>query len=151
MGYVSLWSEAYVSLGTAMSRSSPHWSGSTAIMTTISLVITAHTMIHHVRHQHTIIHLPCIILAPFCSKITPLWFLQFSWPTRFLTFLSHYPASLDPHSFNYSPLSRLCSLLLSLPHSLCNCSIFTYNVLSLELLFSHGHSSIYSVVTVRCI
>ena len=42
--------------------------------------------------------------------------------------------SLDLHSFDYSFLSHLCSFLLSLPHSLCNHSIFTYNVLSLELL-----------------
>ena len=58
--------------------------------------------------------------------------------------------SLDPHSFDYSSLSCLCSLLLSPPHSICNCFIFTYNVLSSELLFSHGHSSIYNVVAVRC-
>ena len=58
--------------------------------------------------------------------------------------------SLDLHSFDYSSLSRLCSLLLSPPHSLCNHSIFTYDVLSSELLLSHGHSSIYSVVAVRC-
>ena len=42
--------------------------------------------------------------------------------------------SLDLHSFDYSFLSCLCSFLLSPPHSLCNDSIFTYNVLSLELL-----------------
>ena len=47
--------------------------------------------------------------------------------------------SLDPHSFNYSSLSRLCSLLLSPPHSLCNHSIFIYDVLSSELFLSHGH------------
>ena len=41
--------------------------------------------------------------------------------------------SLDLHSFDYSFLSHPCPFLLSLPHSLCNCSIFTYNVLSLEL------------------
>ena len=41
--------------------------------------------------------------------------------------------SLDLHSFGYLFLSRLCPLLLSLPHSLCNRSIFTYDVLSLEL------------------
>ena len=58
--------------------------------------------------------------------------------------------SLDPHSFDYSFLSCLCFLLLSPPHSLCNCSIFTYDVLSSELLLSHGHSSIYSVVAVCC-
>ena len=57
--------------------------------------------------------------------------------------------SLDLHSFDYSFLSCLCPFLLSPPHSLCNHSIFTYDVLSLELL-CHGHSSIYSVVTVRC-
>ena len=43
--------------------------------------------------------------------------------------------SLDLHSFDYSFLSHLCPFLLSPPHSLCNCSIFTYDVLSLELLF----------------
>ena len=42
--------------------------------------------------------------------------------------------SLDLHSFDYSFLSRFCPFLLSPPHSLCNHSIFTYNVLSLELL-----------------
>ena len=42
--------------------------------------------------------------------------------------------SLDPHSFDYSFLPCLCSRLLSLPHFLCNYSIFTYNVLSSELL-----------------
>ena len=58
--------------------------------------------------------------------------------------------SLDLHSFDYSSLSRLCPFLLSPPHSLCNYSIFTYDALSLELLLSHGHSSIYSVVAVCC-
>ena len=42
--------------------------------------------------------------------------------------------SLDLHSFDYSFLSHLCPLLLSPPHSLCNHSIFTYDVLSSELL-----------------
>ena len=41
--------------------------------------------------------------------------------------------SLDLHLFNYSFLSRFCPLLLSPPHSLCHHSIFTYDVLSLEL------------------
>ena len=58
--------------------------------------------------------------------------------------------SLDLHSFDYLFLSCLCLFLLSPPHSLCNHSIFTYDVLSLELPFCHGHSSIYSVVTVQC-
>ena len=42
--------------------------------------------------------------------------------------------SLDSHSFDYSFLSCLCSFLLSPSHSLCNHSIFTYDVLPLELL-----------------
>ena len=42
--------------------------------------------------------------------------------------------NLDLHSFDYSFLSCLCPFLLSLPHSLCNHSIFTYDVLSSELL-----------------
>ena len=42
--------------------------------------------------------------------------------------------SLDLHSFDYSFLSHLCPFLLSLPHSLCHHSIFTYDVLSSELL-----------------
>ena len=42
--------------------------------------------------------------------------------------------SLDLHSFDYSFLSHLCSFLLNPPHSLCNHSIFTYDVLSSELL-----------------
>ena len=42
--------------------------------------------------------------------------------------------SLDLHSFDYSFLSRLCPFLLSPSHSLCHYSIFTYNVLSSELL-----------------
>ena len=42
--------------------------------------------------------------------------------------------SLDLHSFDYSFLSCLCSFLFSPPHFPCNHSIFTYDVLSLELL-----------------
>ena len=42
--------------------------------------------------------------------------------------------SLNLHLFDYSFLSHLCPFLLSPPHSLCNYSIFTYNVLSSELL-----------------
>ena len=42
--------------------------------------------------------------------------------------------SLDLHSFDHSFLSCLCPFLLSPPHSLCNHPIFTYNVLSSELL-----------------
>ena len=41
---------------------------------------------------------------------------------------------LDLHSFDDSFLSCLCPLLLSPPHSLCNYSIFTYDMLPLELL-----------------
>ena len=64
--------EAYVSLGTVTLRSPPYWLGFTAIMTMITLIITAHMMIHPIRHQHAIICLPCIILASYCSMITPL-------------------------------------------------------------------------------
>ena len=63
MGYVSLRSETYVSLGMVMPRSSPDWTGFTAFMTTIPLVITVRTIIYHVQYQHAIICLSCIILV----------------------------------------------------------------------------------------
>ena len=102
------------------------------------------TSAHH--HSPFLCH-PCVLLF-YDHDITTLMILM----THMFSYLSlTLPGlSLDSHSFDYSSLSRLCSLLLSPPHSLCNRSIFTYDVLSLELLFSHGHSSIYSVVTVRC-
>ena len=99
------------------------------------------------RHHLPSLHHSCVLLF-YDHAITILTILM----THTFSYLSlTLPSlSLDPHSFNYSSLSRLCSLLLSPPHSLCNHSIFTYDVLSSELLFSHGHSSIYSVVAVRC-
>ena len=51
--------EAYVSLGTVILRFSPYWFRSTAIMTTITFVITTRSMTHPIRHQHTII---CLIV-----------------------------------------------------------------------------------------
>ena len=98
-------------------------------------------------HHSPILHHSCVLLF-YDHAITILTILM----THMFSYLSlTLPGlSLDPHSFDYSSLSRLCSLLLSLPHSLCNRSIFTCDVLSLELLFSHGHSSIYSVVAVHC-
>ena len=74
-GMFSFQPEAYVSLGMLMLQFLPHWSGSTAIMTTIVSVIMAHMMIHPIQHQHIIIRLLCIILASYCSMITPLQFL----------------------------------------------------------------------------
>ena len=50
-------SKAYVSLGMVTLQSPPYWSGSTAIMTMITLVIMAHMMIHLIQYQHAIIHL----------------------------------------------------------------------------------------------
>ena len=99
------------------------------------------------RHHSPFLRHSCVLLF-FDHDITTLTILM----THTFSYLSlTLPGlSLEPHSFDYSSLSRLCSLLLSSPHSLCNRSIFTYDVLSLELLFSHGHSSIYSVVAVRC-
>ena len=76
-----------------------------------------------------------IILVSYCSMIMPSRFLRFSQPTYFSYLSPTLPSlSLDIHSFNYSFLSRLYPFLLSLPHFLCNHSIFTYDVLSLELL-----------------
>ena len=83
------------------------------------------------RHHSPSLHHSCILLF-YDHAITILTILMthtFSYLS--LTLLG---LSLDPHSFDYSSLSRLCSLLLSPPHSLCNHSIFTYDVLSLELL-----------------
>ena len=99
------------------------------------------------RHHSPFLHHSCVLLF-YDHDIMTLMILM----THMFSYLSlTLPGlSLDPHSFDYSSLSRLCSLLLSPPHSLCNHSIFTYDVLSLELLLSHGHSSIYSVVAVRC-
>ena len=57
--------EAYVSLGTVTLQLPSHWSGSTAIMTTITLVITACMTIHLIRHQHAII----CLLASFLHLI----------------------------------------------------------------------------------
>ena len=58
--------ETYVSLGTVTLQPPPHWSGSTAIMTMIALVITAHMMTYHIQHQHAIIlpslHYSCVLL-----------------------------------------------------------------------------------------
>ena len=98
-------------------------------------------------HHSPFLHHSCVLLFH-NHAITTLTILM----THMFSYLSlTLPGlSLDPHSFDYSSLSHLCSLLLSPPHSLCNCSIFTYDVLSSELLVSHGHSSIYSVVAVRC-
>ena len=98
-------------------------------------------------HHLPSLHHSCILLF-YDYAITILTILMthtFSYLSRTLSGLS-----LDPHSFDYSFLSHLCSLLLSSPHSLCNHSICTHNAISSELLFSHGHSSIYSVVAIHC-
>ena len=134
-----------------MPHLSPYWPGSTAFMTTIPLChhgpynySSCSTSAHH--HLSSLHH-SCVLLF-YDHDITILTILMthtFSYPSLTLPGLS-----LDPHSFDYSSFSRLCSPLLSPPHSLCNLSIFTYDVLSLELLLSHGHSSIYSVVAVCC-
>ena len=116
----------------------PHWPGSTAIMTTIILIITVHMMIHLIQHQHTIIHL----LASFLYHSYVLLFYDYAIMiltipmTHMFSYLSlTLPGlNLDLHSFDYPFLSCLCPILFSPPHSLCNCSIFTYDVLSLELL-----------------
>ena len=54
--------EAYISLGTVMLRFPPYWIGTTAIVTTITLVIMAHGMTHFIRHQHAIICLLASLL-----------------------------------------------------------------------------------------
>ena len=82
------------------------------------------------RHHFAFLHYSCILLF-YDHTITILMILI----THTFSYLYLTPPSLslDLHSFDYSFLSRLCPLLLSSPHSLCICSIFTYDVLSLEL------------------
>ena len=99
------------------------------------------------RHHLPFLHHSCILL--FYDRAITIFTILMTHTFSYLS-LTLPSLSLDPHSFNYSSLSHLCFLLLSPPHSLCNRFIFTYDVLSSELLFSHGHSGIYSVVTVRC-
>ena len=48
-------SEAYVSLGKVMLRFPLYWFRSMAIMTTTTFVITARSMTHPIRYQHTIV------------------------------------------------------------------------------------------------
>ena len=55
-------SEAYVPLGTVTLQFPPYWFGSTAIMTTTTLVITAQSMTHFIQHQHAIICFPASFL-----------------------------------------------------------------------------------------
>ena len=106
---------------------------------------SSHLTLAH--HYSPFLHQVCVLLF-YDQAITILMILM----THTFSYLSLTLSGLSPdlHSFDYSFFSRLCSFLLSPPHSLCNHSIFTYNVLSSELLFSHGHSSIYSVVAVHC-
>ena len=151
MGYVSFRSETYVSLGMVKPRLLPYWSGSTAIVTMDDFIITARMVTHHIRLQH-------IILVPIASYSR----LIVLWSRHHDSYDSHDPhvfpfisptlpgLSLGPHSFDDLSLSRLCSSWLSPPHSLCHYSIFIYGIISLELFVCHGHSSIYSVVAVRC-
>ena len=84
------------------------------------------------RHHLPSLHHSCVLLFydHAIMTLTILMTHTFSYLSLALPGLS-----LDPHSFNYSSLSRLCSILLSPPHSLCNRSIFTDDVLSSELLF----------------
>ena len=99
-----------------------------------TLVIMAHLMTYHIQHQHTIIslslHYSCVLLF-YDHAITILMILT----THTISYLSLTLPSLnlDLHSFDYSSLSHLCPFLFSPPHSLCICSIFTYDVLSSEL------------------
>ena len=83
---------------------------------------SSHLTLAH--HHSPILHHSCILLF-YDHAIMILMTHMFSYLSLTLPGLS-----LDPHSFDYSSFSRLCSLLLSLPHSLCNRSIFTYDVLS---------------------
>ena len=82
-------------------------------------------------HHSPSLHYSCIILF-YDHAIMILMILM----THIFSYLSlTLPGlSLDSHSFDYSFLSCLCLFLLSLPHSLYHHSIFTYNVLSSELL-----------------
>ena len=82
------------------------------------------------RHHSPSLHYSCILLF-YDHAITILTILM----THTFSYLSlTLPGlSLDLHSFDCSSLSRLCPLLFSPPHSLCICSIFTYDVLSSEL------------------
>ena len=81
-------------------------------------------------HHSPSLHHSCVLLF-YDHAITILTVLM----THMFSYLSlTLPSlSLDLHSFDYSFLSCLCPFLLSSPHSLCNHSIFTYNVLSSEL------------------
>ena len=138
------WPEAYVSLGMVTLWLSPYWSGSTAIMTTTTFVTMACSMTHPFRHQHIIICLlyhSCDLLF-YDHAIMTFMILM----THIFTYLSLIlpGLSLDSHSFDYSFLSRLCSLLLRPPHFLCNRSIFTYDVSPLEL-FSDMATLVYIV------
>ena len=134
MGYVSFRSEAYISLGMVKTRSYfligpdswPSWLWSPLssrptrwlILSDISTPLSA--FLHH----------SCVLL--FYDHTITIFTIPM---THILSYLSlTLPGlSLDSHSFDYSFLSRLCSFLLSPPHSLCNPSIFIYDVLSSEL------------------
>ena len=82
-------------------------------------------------HHLFSLHHSCVLLF-YDHTITTLMILT----THTFSYLSlTLPSlSLDLHSFDDSFLSRLCPFLLNPPHSLCNHSIFTYDVLPLELL-----------------
>ena len=124
----------------------PHWSGLTAIMTLIAFVITTRTVTHQVHasacHYSPSLHHSCVLLF-YDHAIMILTTLT----THILSYLSlTLPGlNLDPHSFNYSFLSRLCSFLFSPPHFLCNHSILTYDVLSLE-----SRSAMATLVYIYC-
>ena len=133
-GTLPFQSEAYVSLGTVTLRFPPYWFRPTAIMTTITFVITAWSMTHFIWHQHTII---CLLALFLCLVVL--------WSPHYNSYNSHNPHILLSFSHTAQPESRLTFIwliisltplfLLTQPiHFLCNYSIFTYNVLPSELL-----------------
>ena len=75
MGYVSSQSKAYISLGMVKTRLSYHWLRTTAIMTTINLIIVVCMVTHHIQHQYTIICFHCAILVSYCSMIMTSFYL----------------------------------------------------------------------------
>ena len=58
--------------------------------------------------------------------------------------------SLDPHSFDYSSLSRYCFVWLSPIHTLCHQFIFIFWWRLFGVIYSHGHSSIYRLIITVC-
>ena len=88
-----------------------------------SLPISAHHLFALLHYSHVLLfydHAITILMTPMTHIFS---YLSLTLPSL----------SLDLHSFDYLFLSCLCLFLLSLPHSLCNHSIFTYDVLSSKL------------------